>query len=243
MTLSLPAMSNDVEQMFGPDSLAEREMGQTAMAAFVFGAREGRARASTVAGERTPAIPPDQVARSRRTERDEARAYARAWQEENGRAVARAAVRGAVTDVSTGAATVGIGIAAALSYRSLYAARNVTADAGRRGMFASFGQAGMGAWTWHAEFGACQWCWSRSGISFPAYQPFRSHPNCKCSAIPSATVESGGYDADALFSALPASQQVSVLGPGKQALYSAGRFSIRDLARPNGGVRSLAELS
>lgn len=243
IALSLPAMSAEVERIFGLNSVATEVIGGAAQDAYLFGTREGRQRTSTVMKTKAPPVAPDEVARQKRNERDEARAYARAWQEENGRAVARAAARGVVADVAGGVSTVSIGIAAALSYRSLYAARNVTADSGRRGLFSAFGAAGMQAWTWHAEFGACQWCWSRSGISFPAYEKFRSHPNCKCSAIPSATVGGGGYDADQLFSALPVSQQVSVLGPGKQALYSQGRFSVRDLAKPNGGVRTLAELS
>ena len=242
IVLALPSMSREVEYAFGGAARAEEVMAEAAQSGFLFGTREGRQRSSTVLKAKAPPVPPDEVARQRRNERDGARTYAGAWQKENGRAAARAVSRGAVADVAAGTSTLGIGVAAALSHRSLYAARNVVADAGRSGLFSAFGSAGMGAWTWHAEFGACEWCWSRSGLSFPAYEKFRSHPNCKCSAVPSVTVGSGGYDADALFSALPASQQVRVLGPGKQALYSQGKFSIRDVGKPGGRTRTLAEL-
>jgi hypothetical protein len=242
IALNLPGISREVESRFTENGNANSVMAETATAAYLFGTREGRKRVSAAVQTKAPAIPADEVARRRRTERDKARAYAAAWQDENGRAAARAVSRGVITDVSTGIRTTGIGLAAAMSYRSIYAARNVTVGTARDGMFSSFGFAGMAGWEWQTEEDACEWCWAQAGQTFEAGEEFESHPNCRCSAVPLRELSDGGYDADSLFAELPQQTQISVLGQQKFDLWQQGGFTIRDLAKPRGGVRTIKEL-
>lgn len=184
IALDLPRISQEVQSRF-TQSAGETEMAEAATAAYLFGTREGRKRVSRVIEAKAPPVPTDAVAVGRRTERDKAAAYARAWQDENGRAAARAVTRGLVSDVATSTRMLEIGLAAALSYRSLYAARNVTVASARVGLFAAYGYAGMTGWEWQAEDDACPICEGLNGEVFSAGEPFEApHPNCRCSALP-----------------------------------------------------------
>lgn len=99
-------------------------------------------------------------------------------------------------------------------------------------------------WVWHAALDrrTCAFCWSQHGRFFRNGTVFATHPNCRCSPVPSTrtwaelgirgvpetrlVVEKG----PAIFARLPEEQQLHILGPAKFAAYQDGKLKLEDVA-------------
>lgn len=97
-------------------------------------------------------------------------------------------------------------------------------------------------WVWLSARNArtCSACWAMHGSYHDASEPFPSHPNCRCRAIPrtksweelgitgltdtSPTVEPGA----SAFARLPEYEQREILGPGLHDLYREKRIRLSD---------------
>lgn len=214
-------------------------IGAAAESAYLLGVSEGGKRVRRVA-QRTPTpVPQDVQEEQRSTQRRNAEAGVDDWVNTTARSAGASAVRSLF--VVAAGATVASSMLYHDKYRTALLSRNSLVGAGRTGMASSYGVNGMGAWIWMAAQTACEICWGKQGLVFPASVPLESHINCRCSQEPAASTDAQGFDADRLFSTLPASQQVRVLGPGKHELWKSKQISLRDI--PNGNkARTLREL-
>lgn len=197
-----------------------------AESAYLLGVTEGRRRIKR--GKPVPAAVQDEA---RQTIRRNAPDEAEAWTRKTGETVAKVAARHAVSDAVLGTALVGGAITSHLTTRSRLLARNIAVGVGRAGMQSSYTANGIGGWMWQAGPNACEFCWAKTGLVFPASTPFQSHINCRCSAMPSAP-DAAGFSADQAFGGLTAEQQLAVLGKDRLSAWNSGEFSLRDIGDP-----------
>lgn len=99
-------------------------------------------------------------------------------------------------------------------------------------------------WTWVADLGprTCIACWSKHGQEFPPSVPGPlGHQNCRCVRVPKTrTWKSLGLDIDeprsilpdgeAVFSALPAQEKLTILGPSRYNAWKRGDFPMSQWA-------------
>jgi predicted ABC-type ATPase len=151
---------------------------------------------------------------------------------------ARVAQRSITQDLLIGSASTAVSLLRGDRYRSSLLSRNMVTGSGRSGIAGSFDANGVEAWTWIAGPNACEVCWGKTGLVFPASQPFESHVNCRCSQepAPGGLLDAGGlglqpqsFDADVAFSRLPEARQVKILGRGKHNLWRSKSISLRDI--------------
>lgn len=95
------------------------------------------------------------------------------------------------------------------------------------------------AWICQCDRRSCVACWAMHGRQFPTAQPGpEGHGGCRCQRLPVAgdiTVPS----AERRFRRLPRRDQLTILGPGRDALFRSGQVDWVDLAvrRSNTGWR------
>lgn len=98
-------------------------------------------------------------------------------------------------------------------------------------------------WIWHSALNrrTCAFCWAQHGTEHSLRERFASHPNCRCSALPSTkswsslgfsnvseTRSTPSHGSD-LFRRQPEAVQLAVLGPSKYRAYANGEITLSDL--------------
>jgi len=98
----------------------------------------------------------------------------------------------------------------------------------------------VGSWVWHAGLGVrtCAACWAMHGSVHPLDEAMGSHPNCRCTQLPSVTPPAWMNAPDVtyptgeeLFAALPEGQQRAILGAERHARYAAGDLPLASMVR------------
>lgn len=97
----------------------------------------------------------------------------------------------------------------------------------------------VSGWTWWSTLDktACVVCWAMHGSQHKLEEPFGSHPNCRCSAIPILKPIDGVKPLDVIepgpdrFAALPPGDQRRVLGPTRHDKYMAGDLQLPDVVQ------------
>jgi len=196
--------------------------------AYLLGTNEGGKRVARVRRKAPVRVATQKAATDRQRIRQQATEQVGEWTTKTAERAGKTASRSVLADVVLGTATTAISLTRSDQYRTNLLSRNMLTGAGRGGMDASFTANGMEAWIWLAGPNACEVCWGKTGLVFPASTPFESHPNCQCSQEP-AMANAEGFDADTLFARIPEQQQIRVLGPGKHSLWKSKSISLRDI--------------
>jgi SPP1 gp7 family putative phage head morphogenesis protein len=100
-------------------------------------------------------------------------------------------------------------------------------------------------WYWQASGGSrtCPVCWAMDGTFHLLSERFASHVSCRCTQIPAAKLLSEvlgdpsfpddtwrpAQTGEEAFAKLDPAKQLAILGPGKYALYAAGKLRLSDL--------------
>lgn len=104
-------------------------------------------------------------------------------------------------------------------------------------------------WRWVAGLGSrtCSACWAMHGSLHPVEEPMGTHPNCRCTMVPTIPGSFNGPSGSDLFDELPEDEQRTILGPGKHDAYKNGEIRLADTVRVReskdwGTSRSVASL-
>lgn len=88
-------------------------------------------------------------------------------------------------------------------------------------------------WEWASARDArtCPVCLAMDGRTFALDDPFASHVQCRCAALPWFEGLEGRGTGEEWFARRPRSEQLEILGPGKLELYDEGSIGLDDLVR------------
>lgn len=111
----------------------------------------------------------------------------------------------------------------------------------------------VAGWEWLCSLDrrSCAACVAMHGTTHPLDEPMQSHPNCRCTMVPTLrrqTAETPRLDSgEAEFSRWPEADQLATVGPSKLAAIKAGDITLGDLVRVRrsplwGETRTVASL-
>lgn len=88
-------------------------------------------------------------------------------------------------------------------------------------------------WRWVCSLGerTCSACWSMHGSLHPVEEPMGTHPNCRCTMIPTIPNSFNGPTGEELFNDLDPDQQRTILGQSKYDAFKRGDIKLADTVR------------
>lgn len=121
----------------------------------------------------------------------------------------------------------GMGLARALTISRTEVLRSYRESTRR-----SFDQSGVvNGWVWLSarQTNTCAACWAMDGEKFETETEMWAHPNCRCSMLPDTGSQVDTGTGVEVFAKLSASEQKTILGPGKYQAYKQGDIKLEHL--------------